>query len=398
MAKKRREKDEEEPEFKLPKFDEKTFIQKERRNLKTLYLSFGTGLLIAIVSFSLWVLLYENQPYFAWSLILLFGVVNAVWLRYLFQRFNVDIPSLGRKEWFVSYAIYFFSWLLVLIILVNPPFYDAEAPFVQAVTLPGVQEPGGTILFAAQITDNVGITSDDIQFMITDPNGNTSTPSFTYSNNTLTYEFTNPENLMGTFTYSLVVTDVNGRVNDTHANRTFTYDEDALRITSSVFTNLRSGDKLTINADPDICTNNFLVYYSINNSDPINVNRADVSAKDEYTTSPEYEGWVVESNLTMTIYAEASHYFVNNPTKYSNTVMDTTTYNVSTGYDGDTGSETPPREWNCTRALFQQEQADNTINYSLPCPVFVATPGFELLVFLAAFLVVVLLVKRRKKP
>ena len=123
MAKKRREKDEEEPEFKLPKFDEKAFIQKERRNLKTLYLSFGTGLLIAIISYSLWVLLYENQPYFAWSLILLFGVVNAVWLRYLFQRFNVDIPSLGRKEWFVSYAIYFFSWLLTLIILDSGVFF-----------------------------------------------------------------------------------------------------------------------------------------------------------------------------------------------------------------------------------------------------------------------------------
>ena len=40
MAKKRKEKtDEEEIDFKLPKFDEEKFLKKERRNIKTLFLS-----------------------------------------------------------------------------------------------------------------------------------------------------------------------------------------------------------------------------------------------------------------------------------------------------------------------------------------------------------------------
>ncbi len=58
MAKKRKEKtDEEELDFKLPKFDEEKFLKKERRNIKTLVISFLLGLIIAIISFSFWTLL-----------------------------------------------------------------------------------------------------------------------------------------------------------------------------------------------------------------------------------------------------------------------------------------------------------------------------------------------------
>ena len=41
MAKKRREKtDEEEIDFKIPKFDEEKFLKRERRNIRTLFISF----------------------------------------------------------------------------------------------------------------------------------------------------------------------------------------------------------------------------------------------------------------------------------------------------------------------------------------------------------------------
>ena len=58
MAKKRKEKtDEEEIDFKLPKFDEEKFLKKERRNIKTLFLSSLLGLIIALISFGFWTLL-----------------------------------------------------------------------------------------------------------------------------------------------------------------------------------------------------------------------------------------------------------------------------------------------------------------------------------------------------
>ena len=121
MAKRRREKaEEEELDFKFPKFDENNFIKKERRNIKTTFLSFLFGFIIAIISFGFWSLLGGNP--FRWELVLLLCVFNASWLKYIFIRLNIDLADFGRKGWFISYAIYFFTWLLILMVLINPPF------------------------------------------------------------------------------------------------------------------------------------------------------------------------------------------------------------------------------------------------------------------------------------
>ena len=138
MAKKRREKTEdEEIDFKIPKFDEAKFLKREKRNIRTLFLSFLFGLLIAIISFGFWALLSEST--FRWQLVFLLGIFNASWLRYLFLRLNIDLTDFGKKGWFTSYAIYFITWLFVLIILVNPPFYDNEPPNIDVATLPGTR-------------------------------------------------------------------------------------------------------------------------------------------------------------------------------------------------------------------------------------------------------------------
>ena len=110
----------------------------------------------------------------------------------MFIRLNIDLTDFGRKGWLSAFVTYFFTWLLLLIVLVNPPFYDGEAPHVDMVTLPGMQEPGGTILFAAYIVDNVGVNKAGITFMITDPNGTVYTPEFTYENNIFRYTYENP--------------------------------------------------------------------------------------------------------------------------------------------------------------------------------------------------------------
>lgn len=395
MAKKRKEKtDEEEIDFKLPKFDEEKFLKKERRNIKTLFLSSLLGFIIALISFSFWTLLSGSE--LRWELVLLLGVFNASWLKYLFTRLNIDLTDFGRKGWFGSYAIYFFTWLVVLIILVNPPFYDDETPHVETAILPGMQEIGRTVVIAAHIIDNVGIEKSGIEFTLTDPNGTTYTPEFTFVNSIFRYIYENSDNLLGECAFTLKVTDVNGLITET--NGVFEYSNDALSITSSRFDDIRSGDAIVIKADEKISNENFRVYYCINNGSEINVDREDEGDKEEYETSTEFEGWSENSNMTVKIYAEAIHYFKNVIEKFSNIVEDTPSYNFSTETDSNIGSEPVLLTYNCTLASLQQDQKEGTINYELPCPIKVGTtPGFEVAIFLISLFIVALIFKYRKK-
>jgi len=395
MAKRRKEgaEVEEQLDFQIPKFDEEGFIKRERRNIKTLFIAFLFGLLIAVICFGFWVLL--EGSFLRWELVLLVGVVNAVWIRYLFLKLNIDLTDFGRKGWLTTYAAYFFTWLLILIVLVNPPFYDGEAPHVEVVALPGMQEPGGTILIAAYIVDNVGVNKAGINFTITDQNGITFTPDFTYENNIFRYTYENPSDLLGASNYTFIVSDVNNR--KTTIIGSFTYATDVLEIISSRFTGIMSGDAITIKADDQISKENFRVYYRIDDGSDLNVNRKEPSDKERYETSAEFEGWTANSTVTVHLYAEARHYFLNIPEKFSNTVKDTKPYIFSTANDQNIGTEEPLVEYNYTLALLKKSQLPNTLNYQLPYPISMgATPGFEVIVTILAVVVVVFLFKRKK--
>lgn len=395
MAKRRKEEGEQqEPlDFQIPKFDEQAFIKKERRNIKTLFISFLFGLLLAVICFGFWVLLVGS--FLQWELVLLVGVVNMVWLRYIFLKLNIDLSDFGRRGWLSSYAMYFFTWLLLVLILVNPPFYDGEAPHVDLAVLPGVQEPGGTIFFAAHIVDNVGVNAQGIRLGIIDSNGTMTTPSFTFENGILRYTYQNPTNTTGTYKYTLVATDVNSH--KTVVNGSFAYRSDALEIISSQRTGIASGDVITIKADEQISKENFRVYYRIGNGPQLNVSRKDAASKDKYDTSAEYQGWTPDSVQTVHVYAEALHYFANNPERFSNTVEDTTSYTFTTANDSNIGTETPLVEWNITLYLLHKSQLPNTVNYQVPYAYSMgATPGFEVVVALVAVVVTLVLVKRKK--
>jgi len=396
MAKRRKEgtEGEEQFDFQIPKFDEEAFIKRERRNIKTLFIAFLLGLLIAVICFGFWALMGDN--FLRWELVLLVGVVNAIWIKYLFLKLNIDLTDFGRKGWLTAFASYFFTWLLVLIVLVNPPFYDGEAPHAEVVALPGMQEPGGTILIAAYIVDNVGVNKAGIDFTITDPNGATLTPDFTFENNIFRYTYENPNNLLGTSNYTFIISDVNNR--KTTVTGSFTYATDALEIISSRFTGIMSGDAITIKADDQISKENFRVYYKIDNGSDINVNRKETSDKEKYETSAEFKGWTTNSTVTVRVYAEARHYFLNIPEKFSNTVSDKKEgYLFSTTNDQNIGTSEPLVEYNYTLVLLRKSQLPNTLNYQLPYPTSRgATPGFEVVVSVLAIVVVVFLFKRKK--
>jgi hypothetical protein len=394
MAKRRKEgADVEEPlDFQIPKFDEEAFIKRERRNIRTLFIAFLFGLLISVVCFGFWALM--EGSFLRWELVLLVGVVNSIWLRYIFLKLNFDMTDFGRKGWLSAYATYFITWILLLIVLVNPPFYDAEPPHIDVAVLPGIQEPGGTVLVVAYIVDNVGVNTADITFTITDPNGTSRSPEFTYENNIFRYIFDDSGDAQGTYNYTFIVSDVNNRKNTVAGS--FTYTTDALEIISSRFDGIMSGDAITIKADKQISTENFRVYYRIDNSADINVDRKDVGDKEKYETTAEFKGWRENATMAVQVYAEARHYFINVPEKFSNTVRDTEEHTFSTANDPNIGTETPLVEYNYTLAAQRKPQLPNTLNYQLPYPVTVSTPGFEAVVTVLAVIVVVLLFKRKK--
>jgi len=376
MAKKRKEKkDEEELDFKLPKFDEEKFLKKERRNIKTLFLSSLLGFVIALISLGFWTLLSESG--LRWELVLLFGVFNASWVKYLFLRLNIDLTDFGKKGWFGSYAIYFFTWLIVLIILVNPPFYDDESPYVDVVVLPDVQELGGTVRIVAQIIDNVGVEKQDISFTLTDPDGSPISADFTFANNIFSYTHESPDNLTGnnTYTFKLTVKDVNGRT--TEKEGSFRYSNDAIKLAEPLGTTTEPGPAVTYSTDIkfDVGSDVSRFYYTVDDGDEINVTKGD----DFYETAPKYEGWVKNKNVTVKAYAEVIYYFENYPAQFNNTIVDYDTYYFTVSDAIEIGGEKPPE-------------------ITLPGPRYVgATPGFEVAIFLISLVVVALLFKYRKK-
>ncbi len=396
MAKRRKEGPDAEGQidFKIPKFDEEAFLKRERRNIKTLFIAFLFGVLISVICFGFWVLIGYN--FLRWELVLLVGVVNSIWIKYLFLKLNIDLTDYGRKGWFSAFATYFFTWLLILVVLVNPPFYDAESPRVEIAVLPGMQEPGGTILIVAYIVDNVRVDKDGINFTISYPNGTTYAPDFTYEDNIFRYTYENPDDLLGTYKYLFVISDVNNRKRT--INGSFTYANETLEIISSRFNGIMSGDAITIKADERISKENFRVFYRIDSGPDSNVDRKTTSDKERYETSAEFEGWTANANLTIRVYAEARYYFINVPEKFSNIVTDTRVYQFSTANDPNIGTEEPLVEWNLTLASLNRPQLPNTLSYALPYPRSVgATPGFEVVVLIAATIVAMLLFKRKKK-
>lgn len=378
MAKRYKEEptEQQETDFKIPAFDEEKYIKRERRNIKTIFISFLLGILIAIISVGFWVLL--TGEFLRWELVLLFGVFNMPWIRFIFIRLNIDLEGFSRSKWLIAYGTYFFTWLLILIVLVNPPFYDDEPPQIQVAVLPGMQTPGGTVMIVASVFDNVRVSSVSLTY--TDLNGTSHAAPVALQNGMIQFIYDQNQNTSpGQHNFTLSATDPNGHHTTVTGN--FTYSTDALSVTSSQLTDLKSGDTISIKADRRISPEGFRVYYRLNDGREINATRRTTSDIERYETTPEVSGWVQNSTASMHLYAEVSHYFLNNPIMYSNNITAPQTSTFSTGADTNIGTA-----------------ADPTPNYTLPGPnIQGATPGFEVLIALGALAVVVLVIRKKKQ-
>jgi hypothetical protein len=374
MSKRRKEGEtEEDKPFKVPKFDEAAFFKKEKRNIKTSFISFLFGCFMAVICFGFWVLIGKNG--LRWELVLLVAVINSVFIRYIFVKLKIDLDDFGRKNWFSSFAIYFFTWLIVLIVLVNPPFYDDENPLIDMVVIPEMQEPGGDVMILAKITDNSGMDKDKIRFELTLPDGDMTMPDFSYANNLFNYTFIGPSNITGeeTYNYTLEVEDSSGHKSIRKGSFTYSNDTIRLALPSSGDTVRAANDiKFYVGADVN------RVFYTINGKE-INATKSDRY----YVTNPEFKGWIAgEENATINVYAEKIYYFENyreegEYVNFVNKITDTESYYFIVADESTIGQEDSPE-------------------ISLPGPRYTATPGFEAILFVISLIAVVLILKYRK--
>ena len=374
MAKRHKDKEdkEEELDFKLPKFNEEEFIKKEREKIKATFIAFIFGIVIAFITFGFWILLAYSP--FQWMLTFLFGLFTAAWLRYLFMRLNIEEKILERKGMFTSYAIYFLTWLFVLIILVNPPIYDGEAPSIQHVALPDMQEINGTVKILAHVADNSRIQNDEVAFTLSFNGSTLIDDIFTLDdNNIFSYEFTNPDKNLGTYTYTLEAADPNGHT--TKINGSFDYDDDVIKVPVPSGSDVYPG-KLISYADDikiDVKATVDWVYYTVDG----NIVNVTNEQGGYYVTTPEYKGWIKNSIDTVHVFAKKIYYFENIPIAFNNSIVDTTTYYFNVSNDNEIGQKDIPVP-------------------TLPQPRMVSVPGFEAYMIIVALAASILIFKYKK--
>ncbi|MEF8879676.1 MAG: hypothetical protein V5A64_04725 [Candidatus Thermoplasmatota archaeon] len=382
MAKRREEKDEKEDKgFTPPKFNKEEFIQEQKRNIKSYFVSFLLGLAIAFISAVFWISLSGNN--LRLPLIIIFGIFAGSWLKYAFTKIGLDVSEFDKKNWLGSYAIYFFSWLVILIILINPPVYDAEPPSVNMVVLPDSQEIGGDVFIVAKITDNAGFDKEDITLTIGDEKIN----DFEFKDNVLRYHF-KPDNLSKatTYNYSLVVKDHSGQ--KTEKKSSFSFSNDTIYLASHENAYTSSGPEVYSGTSINFKVNSEnvdQVYYTVNGGKKINMTKQD----EYYVTYPKYKGWPQNENVTVRVYAKSVHYFKIatslqknewdklNPEEFNNTIVDSQEYYFQVG-EQNIGTEDPP-------------------GYTKEDPKIVQVPGFETVVFLISLIALALLIRYKKK-
>jgi hypothetical protein len=126
MAKKRRKQIEEEEsyEFQMPEFDEEEYLRKEIRETKTLFITFFYASMIGVAS---WGLRFVDLA----SSVLL-GFIAIVFLRHIYPLFKINTALLEKKQWGTNIIFYIFTWILIWIILTNPPFSDFQSPLIKS--------------------------------------------------------------------------------------------------------------------------------------------------------------------------------------------------------------------------------------------------------------------------
>jgi hypothetical protein len=174
MAKKRKKQKEEEEsyEFKLPEFDEEEYLRKELRETKTLFITFFYAALIGIVSSFL-------RPIDV-AISILVGIIGIVFLRHIYPLLRINTALLEKKQWATNIIFYIFTWLLIWIILTNPPFADIQAPNIKTDGIYFINDDGNwskinddldfgfgdNVSFNFTVVDNVEVDETTVRIIV----------------------------------------------------------------------------------------------------------------------------------------------------------------------------------------------------------------------------------------
>lgn len=228
MAKRKKKAKEEEYEFKAPEFDEEEFLKKEVRDARAAFITIGYAVLIAVFSF---LLVFADV-----FLSILLGLLAVVFLRHIYPALGVDTVSFEYKNWLGNIVMYFFTWLAIWMLLMNPPISDFSKPnFVDTdryVGIPGdwvelndttkpLLDQDMNLSIAVKITDNSGIDKNSVRIriehnesVITDPEWSSMSE---YNDDRYYYTISNALISEGLYEFNITVKDLSGnkaRLND----------------------------------------------------------------------------------------------------------------------------------------------------------------------------------------
>lgn len=349
-------------ELTLPEFDEKKFMQKEFRKAKTAFIACFFGILIGIICHGIWRTV--DTP-LRWPICFLLAVCSIGFMIKLLQILKIDIKNFTKRDWLGSISFYFLTCLAIFILSINPPFYDASAPHISAVTLPNFQQENGSIMFTAHIMDNTDVSK---VIMIVNNSEYTLTSD---KNNIYVYNYT------GSSTpYEIRSFDRYGNTNSLNGNFSFESDIISVEVPSGI---ADAQDEIKIKVARNISPNTFRVFYLINDEEEVNVSKTGADGNyDIYTSSPAYLGWHQNEENEFHVFVEVTHYFKGIDAPYVN-VIDGGVYTIKTGVDSSIGIETSPQI------------------KGLPKYKPLRTPGFEFAGIAIALLVVVLMQRRKQK-
>ncbi|MBS3773411.1 MAG: hypothetical protein KGY55_04335 [Candidatus Thermoplasmatota archaeon] len=384
-------------EFEMPEFDEDEFIAGEKRKAKTYFISFGFGIVMAIVCHLAW---RSIDAGLRWGLTFVLAVCAIGFLVKLLQLLGIDISEFGKKEWFGSIAFYFFTWLAIFILSVNPPFYDASGPEIESTVLPSVQQAGDGVFITARVTDNTDVSEvrltvsrgdTTIMRVMDNPIEAVYAYMFPDAANETEKDFAGEE---GVYHYRINATDGAGHTR-AGKNGTFSFTgqllyidapDDGSSIDASTDIQIRLDKNVLAGFDDDDRRDRIRVYYVVNNDTEVNATFYDsFGGEYVYNTSAVYQGWQPGQQNTLRLHAEVQDYYVLpedidygwNLSHRTVSADQTYTYNVEE--DSSVGVKaSPSKEW-----------PDR--------PDLQRVPGFGILAAVGALAAVLLVLRRRRE-
>ncbi len=155
MAKKKKAIKKEPTQITFTEFDEKEYLVKELRNIKLTLVGSVLGVAIAFVSFAL---TFVHPVAGAVA-----GGLGVAAFKPMISTAKIDTSKLEKKNYLGMFASYFFTWIALWVLLLNPPIADVAHPSVNNIT-PAAQELSENyndtgIYVTARIVDNAAISS-----------------------------------------------------------------------------------------------------------------------------------------------------------------------------------------------------------------------------------------------